>query len=226
VPPAAGILDSLAAIANDWRMVAVFWHIYVAGLLVTLFGDRRPSQRAAGGLLVLPLISVSVLAWSAGNPFNGTVFGVLATFLAHVAWRITDRAVRINIHITGAAGVLLLAFAWVYPHFLAPTPWTTYLVAGPLGLLPCPTLAAVIGLTLLLDLLGSRAWSVTLGLAGLAYGVIGVLGLGVILDAGLLVGAIALLAATVTSRLRHTRQARPAAPHRADRPGDSCPSDL
>ena len=72
------------------------------------------------------------------------------------------------------------------------------------GHLPCPALAAVIGMTLLLDLLGSWAWSITLAMAGFAYGVIGIVVLGVILDAGLLTGAIVLLAATVTrGRSRH-----------------------
>jgi hypothetical protein len=61
-------------------------------------------------------------------------------------------------------------------------------VAAPLGLSPCPTLSAVIGLTLMLDLVWSRAWSWMLAAFGAAYGLIGALRLGVAIDV-LLFGA-------------------------------------
>jgi len=42
-----------------------------------------------------------------------------------------------------------LVFAWFYPHFLESRSPALYAVASPMGVIPCTTLAAVIGLTLL-----------------------------------------------------------------------------
>jgi hypothetical protein len=86
-------------------------------------------------------------------------------------------------------GAALVAFGWTYPHFLPGHHWTVYTYAAPFGLLPCPTLAAVIGLTLVVGMLRSKAWSLTLAAAGFAYGAMGVFSLNVTLDYGLLAGA-------------------------------------
>jgi hypothetical protein len=82
----------------------------------------------------------------------------------------------------------------VYPHFLHTRTWAEYIYAAPLGLIPCPTLSAVIGATLILGLLQSKAWSLAVALAGLLYGVIGVFRLGVGLDVALIAGATILAA--------------------------------
>jgi hypothetical protein len=70
-----------------------------------------------------------------------------------------------------------------------------YLYAAPMGLLPCPTLATVIGATVILDSLDSTPWTATVAIAGLVYGAIGVLALEVNLDYGLLAGALVTLGA-------------------------------
>jgi hypothetical protein len=54
-----------------------------------------------------------------------------------------------------------------------------------------------IGFALLGNGLGSRVWSLTLAAVGLFYGLFGVLRLGVLLDIGLVGGALALVAAAV-----------------------------
>ena len=90
---------------------------------------------------------------------------------------------------------MLVAFGWGYPHFLETDRWMTYAYAAPLGVLPCPTLSAVIGATLIFGLLGSVTWSITLAAFGLVYGVIGVFVLGVQLDYALLAGALVLVGA-------------------------------
>jgi hypothetical protein len=69
---------------------------------------------------------------------------------------------------------LLFAFGWGYPHFLDAKQWTAYLYAAPLGLLPCPTLSTVIGLTLMLGIFRSKPWSITLAVAAFVYGAVGV----------------------------------------------------
>lgn len=191
MPSADAILDAAGRIANDWRSLAVFWHIYFGALAMLIVRYRQLSTRVVASALAIPLASVSAMAWSTGNPFNGSVFAGLALGLAAIARRVPDCAIRFGTR--SAAGVSVVAFGWAYPHFLEGSHWAMYLVAAPLGLLPCPTLAAVIGVTIALGGLNSSLWRVTLGLAGLAYGVIGVIGLGVTLDLGLVAGAIVLL---------------------------------
>jgi hypothetical protein len=62
-----------------------------------------------------------------------------------------------------------------------------------MGLIPCPTLSAFIGITLMLHGFGSKKWMLTAAIFGLFYGIFGVLKLKVYLDLGLIAGALFLL---------------------------------
>ena len=195
MPSADAILASASTIANEWRAVAVVWHGVLAVLLTAFACGWCPSTRVAAYVLSAPLLSVSAAAWVWGNPFNGTVFVALFLFVLRLASRLSNNPVRFGTPILAAIGVTLVAFGWGYPHFLETDHWMTYAYAAPLGVLPCPTLSAVIGATLIFGLLGSVAWSITLGAAGLVYGAIGVFVLGVQLDYALLAGALVLVGA-------------------------------
>jgi hypothetical protein len=190
VPTSALILDGLATTAERWRDLAVVWHVLAASLLTGLVVGWRPSRRFAGLLLATPLASVSVLAWASGNPFNGMMFAILTAVLAYFAIRLSRSVSRIGEVSLLVPGTLLITFGWVYPHFLQATTWTAYLYAAPLGLLPCPTLSAVLGVLLVLDLLDSRPLFIVLAAAGVLYGFIGAFHLGVSLDIILLAGAL------------------------------------
>jgi hypothetical protein len=193
MPPPDVILAGLQKIANDWYPVAIGWHVGLAVLLFTRLAGSRPSPRLLGLLLSAPLVSVSVFASIAGNPFNAAVFGTLAIVLAAIALRSANVRPSATPIMPGS-GLLLIAFGWVYPHFLAIDRWTMYLSAAPLGLIPCPTLSAVIGVTLLAGLARWSAWRLVLGGAGIAYGAFGAVRLGVTIDYVLLAGAIVLVA--------------------------------
>jgi hypothetical protein len=192
MPSAAVILKTLTAIATRWWRLSVAWHLALAVVVFALWRGWRPSKRVAGLLLVSPLISVSLLAWWSGNPFNTVVFAALAAGLGwHSATLGTDPIALGPKHLL-IPGSLLVKFGWVYPHFLGSASWA-YLAAAPLGLIPCPTLAVVGGILLVFNLLDSRVWAITVGVAALAYGLIGVFGLGVLLDVLLLPGGVYLL---------------------------------
>lgn len=189
MPSPETILSLAAMIANEYRTAAIGWHVFLGTLLLALLVGWRPSNRLAGYLLAAPLLSVSVLAWASGNPFNGATFAVLALWLIGLASSLSTQPVNLASLPLLLVGALLVAFGWTYPHFLTADHWTAYTYAAPFGLLPCPTLSAVIGLTLVLGMLRSKAWSITLAAAGFVYGAIGVFTLGVTLDYGLLAGA-------------------------------------
>ncbi len=204
MPSSHEILDGLEAIANEWRALAIAWHAVWAVALMALGAGWRPRRPVAGAALAVPILSVSLLAWLSGNPFNGTVFAILAVALAGLALRLPCRPVQISPAWLLLPGLVLTAFAWIYPHFLRTDSWIISLSAAPLGLIPCPTLSAVLGMALMLRGLDSRQWSLVLAAAGILYGLIGWARLGVAIDAVLLVGAAGLAVAAVW-RPGHTR---------------------
>ena len=191
------ILSGLVAIANDWRWLAIGWHVWLAVVVGLLVCGWRPSVRTARWLLIGPVLSVAIPAWFSGNPFNGAIFVGLAVALGLESFRISNAPVRLASPAWIARGAALVGFGAAYPHFLHADSPAAYLLASPFGLLPCPTLAGVIGSTLAFTNLGSRQWSAPLLKAGALYGVIGVFLFGVALDWGLLVGTVLLVARVV-----------------------------
>ena len=194
MPASEQILMSLKNISDSWGMLAIIWHAYFAAIALALIFGIRPPKRLAGFLLVPPLVSVSVLAWIAGNPFNGTVFAALAVLLLLLAYGLGCERTRIAPAGFFFPGLALFAFGWAYPHFLDSASLLPYLYRAPTGLIPCPTLSIVIGVALVLDGLGSRRLCLALGSVGLFFGVFGVARLGVAVDWTLLLGAIVILA--------------------------------
>lgn len=194
MPTASSILSWATAVAADYRWLAIVWHVALGALLIMLV-SRRLSRRLARVLLVLPVISVSVVAWLSQNPFNGVAFAVLAVVLLRAARVLPGGLVTYARRGWVVPGAVLVAFGWAYPHFVKTDTWTAYAYASPFGILPCPTLAVVIGLSLVFGL-HAAGWGVPLVVAGVAYGLIGVLSLRVALDVWLLAGS-ALLGALV-----------------------------
>lgn len=191
MPTPAELLANLGLIANEAMPVAVAWHVAIALALIALGLGRRPTQRLARGLLVGPLGSVAACALAFHNPFNAIVFAVSAVALGALAARGAHAPVARGGAWATAIGAALIAYAWVYPHFLTGAA-LSYLYAAPVGAIPCPTLSLAIGMALLGDGLGGRAYAMMLSGIGLFYGVFGAARLGVWLDVGLIAGAIAL----------------------------------
>lgn len=193
MPNAEQILSALHQIANQWQLLAVMWHLYFGVLVIGPVLGQRPSKRLGAVLLGVPLLSVSILAWISANPFNGAIFALVGLALIAMAWRLPNEPVQIVPLWAVYAGVVMFLFGWVYPHFLDTTSFVPYLYAAPTGLVPCPTLSIVIGLSLMVGGFNSRTWSFILGATGLFYGLFGALRLGVTIDLFLLLGALLLV---------------------------------
>jgi hypothetical protein len=193
MPSSGEILDGLGQAAHGWMWLAIVWHGVVGlALALVLSGRAVPDRRAAAVALALPLVSVSAVAWMSANPFNGTIFGVAALLVFLLGTRLAGPVTR-GPRWALAVSAGSIAFGLGYPHFLPDRPGYTYLFAAPTGIIPCPTLALVLGLALLGDGLRSRAVSITLGALGVFYALFGMFLLNVLLDGGLLVSAVALL---------------------------------
>jgi len=193
LPSKQTILDNLGSIANQGVLAAFAWHALIACVLLALFVGWIPQKRSAALLLVLPLLSVSLVAATHGNPFNLLIVGVGALGLAALGLRLPRTTAYRGNRTQLVAGMLGIVVGASYPHFLMGHSPAFYLVAAPVGLLPCPTLAAVIGFALLGGGFHSRAWSTTLAALGLFYGVFGAFRLEVWLDFTLVGLALTLL---------------------------------
>ena len=192
MPTPTEILDGLTtATAQGW-IIAVAWHIAMLIAIIAIALGWRPGRRLAGVLLATPLVTVSIMAWLVANPFNGTVFALLAVALILLALRLPRDAVAPAPRWAVIAGALMVIFGWIYPHFVSPEIPLGFLYRSPFGLVPCPTLSGVIGFALLANGLSSRAWSGVLAVAGLFYAIVGAFRLGVQIDLVLLAGAVAL----------------------------------
>ena len=214
MPSPNALLTALAAVANDWRWLASAWHLLFATMFFALVAGWRPRAHLLGRVLVGPVVSVSFVAWVSGNPFNGTMFGVVAAALVWSVASFGNTSVTLVPSTSVAVGGVIAAFGWTYPHFVTTESWMTYLYASPFGILPCPTLAVVIGVTLMGRHLFAIRWQAVLIVAGLLYGAIGVFRLGVVLDWGLLLASLALAAALACDLAspEHARIRAPIAP--------------
>jgi hypothetical protein len=198
MPNAELILASLSGIATHHWYVAAAWHVVIGIFLAATSLGWRPSRPVMAVLLTAPLASVALFALLDRSWFNAAMFGLLTSVLPLVGVRPGVDPVRRARTWEMVAGALMIAYAWFYPHFLPPGLALAALYAAPVGLLPCPTLALVIGSTLAFGGFGSR-WTLVLVVAGLFYGLFGTLRLRVGLDLGLIAGALAL---AVTLRTR------------------------
>jgi hypothetical protein len=207
MPSSESILAGLTNLANNWQWLAVVFHVYVAAFIILVLAGAALSKRLAGILLAIPTASVSVLAWLSRNPFNGALFAIIAIVLVVMAVRLPEGRVRIASLQVAIPGAVLLAFGWIYPHFLNTTSFFPYLYSAPMGIVPCPTLSAVIGMTLIFSSFERRGWGIFCASAGLLYGLFGALRLGVTLDWVLVAGAVALFVHVLLAREALVRKA-------------------
>jgi hypothetical protein len=209
MPAGATILETLSSMARDLVWLAVIWHGLVLAAVVLLMMGLRLSSRAAILWLTLPSLSVSVAAFIHGLPFNGIAFGLLG--VAFLTLGLAQERPPLQFGPTWARvlGAALLVFGWAYPHFDV-GPWHRTLYAAPLGVLPCPTLAVLAAAALFADGLRSRAACSLLAAWCAFYAAFGVLHLGVVIDLGLVVGAVGLVVIAARRRVRREQNGPPA----------------
>lgn len=208
MPGAESILTGLQAIARDYWYVAALWHVLLATLLVFAAVGWRTSRRRAGVTLSMLAASPGVIAAISGNPFNAIVLIAVAAALLALALGWRDEPLELGPGWSSLGGVALLAVGWVYPHFVVGPNALAYIVAAPVGTIPCPTLLVISGFTLLADGLRSRAWSLLLAVAALFYGTFGTAYLGVGIDVILIAAGLLLMLGALGERPLHSAAAK------------------
>lgn len=215
MPPASTILEQLTTTTTELTFVAISWHFAILAIALALLARWRPSAPQTALLLISPALSVAIISAAYSSWFNAISFGLLALVLV-VA--LDDIDLRWRLQGPGWSrwlGLALVAYGFCYPHFVAGG-WYRAVFAAPVGLVPCPTLAVLVGFTLMGRAGGSRAIPALLAVWTTFYALFGIFVLGVVLDVGLFVAAVGISALAVQNyrtgaSARPTASSRPAA---------------
>jgi hypothetical protein len=193
MPTRQEILAGLTWLANEHVGIAIIWHILTLILIAVLFAGWRPGNNLMILMLSSLLMSVSVFASLQGNYFNAVVFAFLLVISISATLKPGSSLIKGDKSWPDIIGLLLIIYGLCYPEFLSANSVLEYAYAAPVGLIPCPTLAVLIGFALVYRGLGSVRWTMTLVIAGMFYGLFGVFYLGVYLDWVLVAGSFILL---------------------------------
>ena len=193
MPTPEEILNGLTLAANNYIWVSIAWHIVILGIIIILVSGRTFNTKHISAGLAIFLLSVGMIAVLVSNPFNAIMFTLAALLFGIFTLQFRPVQVGLSWDLVSIAGLIFLIFGFIYPHFLESRSWISYLYASPMGLIPCPTLSAFIGITLMLKGFGSKKFMLSASLIGLFYGIFGVLRLKVYLDVVLIAGALFML---------------------------------
>ncbi len=193
------ILNGIQQVVDSHSSIAVFWHVLFYVLIIALIWKWQPSNRLFWTIMCLPALSVSILAWINGNPFNGTLFAILTILILISGLLATVQPISNSQFMLNAAGILMVIFGLIYPHFIDIS-IIGYLYASPLGLIPCPTLSILIGFALIFN--APQSLNLIYIVFGLFYGIFGVLRLTVNIDIFLIFGAVTLLVKYILSMIK------------------------
>jgi hypothetical protein len=189
MPNASEILTSLEFLANKYFWLAMVWHIII--LIVVIFStySKKPNAKIYFGTCGLLFLSVSMMAAMVTNIFNLIVFLALAlVFIKKSVTTASSQLYLIQPVVNRILSYILILSGLIYPHFLGPE-MLMYIVAAPVGIIPCPTLLVTSGITLMFSMPNKKLTYLLAG-ANIFYGMIGVFFLGVTLDVLLLLTAI------------------------------------
>jgi hypothetical protein len=187
------IIDGLNSIANDYSGFAIAWHVFFYFLASAFLIKWQPDNRVLLLLTCLPLLSVALLAWITGNPFNGLLFSVMSALVIICGVRVTPDIFSLSQLPFLLTGIVMVIFGLVYPHFIKTNSIIEYLYASPAGLIPCPTLSVLTGSLLIFNGLGSPPVVLMFIIFGLFYSIFGIIRLRVYIDLFLLLGSVTLL---------------------------------
>jgi hypothetical protein len=193
MPTPEEILYGLALAANKFIALSITWHVIILVFIILLVSGRKFNQKIVAAGMAISLLSVGFIAVLVSNPFNGIMFALAALVFGVIYLKFKPVPVGCEWDFTSVAGLVMVLFGFIYPHFLDGAPFYKYIYASPLGLIPCPTLSAFIGVTMMLHGFHSKKWMMVAAMIGLFYGIFGVMRLKVYLDVVLIAGALFLL---------------------------------
>jgi hypothetical protein len=96
MPKTEEILNGLQKIVNDYSTIAIIWHVIFYALIAALIFRWLPTNRLFGLLICVPILSVAILAFLSGNPFNGILFSILIILIIIFGFKATSQPISIS----------------------------------------------------------------------------------------------------------------------------------
>jgi hypothetical protein len=189
MPAPHQILEQLTRLATEGRMLGLIWHLALLVGLALVVAKKWESRASLAVAAVFPMFTASLVAFAVGNWVNGLVLDLGALTMVVISRKFTGTPIEIGRPIPFTVGVATMLYAVFYTHFTSIHSWTDVWMT-PIGVLPCPTMALVIGLGLMAGGFRSRAWSLTAAVLGLGYSLFGVFVLKVQWDLGLFAASV------------------------------------
>lgn len=188
------ITAMLETVSGETRSYSAFVHflflaVIVSGLLVAKIRNSVFSWFIAFLSLSATIVSVKYVIAP-----NIIIFGMFFVFTVHAY--LTK---KLNFQLEGIAplnllfGALGLVFGFWYLHWVESPVWLNAFLYSPLGVVNCPTMAAICGFLCLSQKPRSKVLETTVGLITLYFGFFGIFRLGAYVDVALILCALFLL---------------------------------
>lgn len=182
------ILTYLSMVSNKSIVLNLAMHIVVFAAVISMFIAKNEKVRKIiiNSSITILFLSVTINALIYGNPFHLITFLTLSIF-AGVEIFIEKNKFKVpRVNINTIVSFALIAIGLWYPEFVNASK-LQLLFLSPVGIVPCPTLLAAIGLlSLSYPQVNKLQYSITI-VVGMVFGIIGTFVFKVYLDAVLLI---------------------------------------
>lgn len=185
------ILTYLSMISNKSIMLNLIMHIVVLAAVISVFVIKKEKVRKAivNSSITILFLSVTINALIYGNPFHLIAFLTLSVFAGVELFTGKNKFKVPRMNINTIVSFALIAIGLWYPEFVNASK-LQLLILSPVGIVPCPTLLAAIGiLGLSFPQVNKPQYSITIA-AGMVFGIIGTFAFKVYLDSALLIAVV------------------------------------
>lgn len=185
------MLNYLSMVSNKNIFVNICMHLIVIGNIASIYllKESKFKKYINNGTILILFLSVVINAVVYGNPFHAVTFGILSVMELFVL--VTSKN-QINKPIKGVRTIISFSFIFIalwYPEFVKAN-LIEYFLVSPIGVVPCPTLIAALGILNLYYPKVSKLQFILTIFFGMIYGIIGTFKFGVYLDLSLIAIAI------------------------------------
>lgn len=185
------ILEYLGNVSNNSLMHNFTLHLITLGLLlIYIFSMKAKWRTTAMNCIVAVLtLSVTATAFINGNYFHVLTFLILSVISVIELFIRKNEYAQFKLNFTTVISFAFILIGLWYPEFVTVSKLKC-LLFSPVGIVPCPTILVILGITSLKKSKTNSLQQITVLTLGLIYGIIGTFKLRVYLDITLIAGII------------------------------------
>ena len=180
------ILNYLAMVSNQNIYLNLIMHVitFLSIPSIILLKNIRMQKAVFNGLVFILTLTVTVIAFTNGNPFHFATFAILLVIAFIELIGRNQVVISTSNNVTIFVGFIFLFIGVWYPEFVH-TSSLAMIFVSPMGIVPCPTLIVILSLFTFNSSGISKMQYIATIIIGALYAVIGVFILKVYLDAAL-----------------------------------------